>query len=50
MRMVGGSEMKDKIAYAFGVMCKRSTARKAGCSKSLRVTAKTNGNTISLAT
>ena len=31
-------------------MCKPSNMRKAGCSRSLRTMAKTNGNTISLAT
>ena len=30
--------------------CQRPTTRKAGCSTSLRIIAKTNGNTISLAT
>ena len=30
--------------------CNRPNMRKAGCSRSLRMIAKTNGNTISLAT
>ena len=31
-------------------MCNRSNMRKAGCSRSLRIMAKANGSTISLAT
>jgi hypothetical protein len=45
--LVGGAIIGGMLAAPYYY---RSNMRKAGCSKSLRTTAKTNGNTISFAT